>query len=61
MTLAVSLADYVLGTIAPHDLPAVALRALLDGYESSSLAALAGVSPQTYDRLEVEGPGRSAP
>ncbi len=33
MTLAVSLADYVLGTIAPHDLPAVALRALTDGHE----------------------------
>jgi len=53
-TLAVGLADYVLGTVAPHDLPALALRALLEGEESSSLAALAGVSPATYDPWEVE-------
>jgi len=54
MTLAVSLADYVLGIIAPHDLPGVALRALLNGDEAPSLAALAGTSPRTYDRWEVE-------
>jgi hypothetical protein len=52
--LAVDLAEYVLGTLAPHDLPAVALRALLDGHESLSLSALAGVSTQAYDRWEVE-------
>ena len=53
-TLAVDLADYVLGTLAPHDLPAVARRALVNGHESSSLAALAGVSDRLYDRWEVE-------
>ena len=53
-TLIVDLADYVLGTLAPHDLPSVALRALVNGHESSSLAALAGVSDRRHDRWEVE-------
>jgi hypothetical protein len=52
--LAVSLADYVLGIITAYDLPAVALRAIMDGHESLSLAALAGCSPQTYNRWETE-------
>ena len=51
--LAVDLAEYV-RTLAPHDLPSVALRALLDGHESPSLAALAGVSAHTYDRWEIQ-------
>ena len=50
----VDLADYVLGTLGPHDLPEVALRALLEGLDSPTLAALAGVTPQTYNRWEVE-------
>ena len=55
MAFTVDLADYVLGTLAPHDLPEVALRALMEGLDSPMLAALAGVTAQTYNRWEVEG------
>ena len=54
MPLTLDLADYVLGTIAPHELPALCLRALEAGHESLSLAALAGMTAASYERWEAE-------
>ncbi len=54
MSLEVVAADVVLGTLAPHELPAVCERALGEGQNSKSLAILAGITATTYDRWEVD-------
>jgi hypothetical protein len=54
VSLTLDLAAYVLRLLPPHELPEMCLRALEEGHESLSLAALAGMTAGLYDPWEAK-------
>jgi hypothetical protein len=54
MTFDLYLAAFALGRLQPSDLPAAAMQALEEGYDSPAIAALAGTLPSERSPFEID-------